>query len=174
MAALSSNWISQYISKKRLFIYTLVFTAITNGLIFFASPNDTALIFVLGSLSEFGAGIMPVLFFAMLGDAADYSEYKSGRRATGLFYSAGTLSLKFGSGFAGAIIGFVLSGYGYNPDVPSSIADAVPGIRLLMSWIPVVFAAAAIVFMFFYPLSRKKMDEIDETLIQRRGQEAQS
>ena len=44
----------------------------------------------------------------MLGDAADYSEFKNGRRATGLIYSAGSFATKFGGGIAGAIIGLVL------------------------------------------------------------------
>ena len=78
----------------------------------------------------------PTLFFAMLGDAADYSEFKNGRRATGLVYSAGSFSTKFGGGIAGAIIGFVLAAFHYNGQDEVAIKGAVPGIIMLMSWIP--------------------------------------
>ena len=45
--------------------------------------------------------MFPTLFFVMLGDAADYSEFRNGRRATGLIYSAGSFATKFGGGIAG-------------------------------------------------------------------------
>src|SRR5690625_6530530 len=69
--------------------------------------------FVFGTLTEFSTGPMVTLFFAMLADTADYSEWKTNRRATGLFYSAGTVAMKFGSGVGGALTGFLLAAFGY-------------------------------------------------------------
>ena len=111
---------------------------------------------------------MPVLFFAMLGDSADYSEWKHNRRATGLFYSAGTFAMKFGGGVAGAIIGFVLSSYHYNGMDNNSVHVAVPGIKLLMSWIPGIFAAFGALVLSVYPLTRKKMDQVEADLVSRK------
>src|SRR5690606_36674712 len=104
--------------------------------------------------------IMPVPFFAMLGDAADYSEWKNGRRATALVFSAGTFAMKFGGGVAGAIIGFVLAAYGYDGMDSSTIPAAAPGIKLLMSWIPTIFIFGGALIMLAYPLTKEKMAEI--------------
>ena len=104
----------------------------------------------------------------MLGDAADYSEFKNGRRATGLVYSAGSFATKFGGGIAGAIIGLVLGAFHYNGQDSSSISGAIPGIIMLMSWIPAIITVVAAALMFAYPLNQKKLDEITAELKERR------
>jgi GPH family glycoside/pentoside/hexuronide:cation symporter len=157
--------------KRNLFISALIFSGIVNALLVFCSPSNITGIFTIGIISEFGAAIFPTLFFAMLGDAADYSEYKNGRRATGLVYSAGSFATKFGGGIAGAIIGFVLAAFHYNGMNEVSIQGAVPGIIMLMSWIPNIIAIIAAGVMFFYPLNQKKMDNINEELNNRRLKE---
>jgi glycoside/pentoside/hexuronide:cation symporter, GPH family len=169
IAAFVTTPLANFFGKKGLFIYAIIFSAVMNGMIYFFGQSQIPVIFVLGILSEFGAGIFPVLFFAMLGDSADYSEWKHNRRATGLFYSAGTFAMKFGGGVAGAIIGFVLAGYHYNGMDASSIPGAIPGIKLLMSWIPGIFAILGIVSLMFYPLTKQKMDQIEGELKTRRA-----
>ena len=165
ISALSTNTFINYISKKNLFIAIMAFSALTNALLMFAGPEDYVMIFILGTLSEFGAGIMPVLFFAMLADCADYSEWKHGRRATGLIFSAGTFAFKFGGGIAGAIIGWVLASYNYNGLDETTIEGAIPGIKLLMSWLPAsILVIAGITALFAYPLTDKRVASIIKEL----------
>jgi GPH family glycoside/pentoside/hexuronide:cation symporter len=168
IAALSTLPFVKIIGKKNLFVVVIVFSALANSLIIFAKPGDHTLIFILGMLSEFAAGIMPVLFFAMLGDCADYSEWKHGRRATGLIFSAGTFAFKFGGGIAGAIIGYVLGAYGYNGADETTIAGAVPAIKMLMSWIPAVILIFGVLALIVYPLSPAKLKMISAELIKKR------
>jgi GPH family glycoside/pentoside/hexuronide:cation symporter len=157
--------------KRNLFIGALIFSGVVNALLALCGPADTIGIFSIGIVSEFGAAVFPTLFFAMLGDAADYSEFKNGRRATGLIYSAGSFATKFGGGIAGAIIGWVLAVYGYNGQNEVSIQGAVPGIIMLMSWIPTVVALITTGVMALYPLTQKKMDLITIELCNRRAKE---
>jgi GPH family glycoside/pentoside/hexuronide:cation symporter len=138
--AMATGYLGKLWGKRKLFIYAFVFSGAVNSLFIFCGTTDTLAIFTIGIVSEFGASIFPTLFFAMLGDAADYSEFKNGRRATGLVYSAGSFSTKFGGGVAGAIIGLVLAAYHYNGMDSAAIQGAVPGIKMLMSWIPTVIA----------------------------------
>ena len=164
IAALITTPLANRLGKKNLFIYVMLFSGITNALLFLAGPTDISFIFILGTLSEFGAGIMPVLFFSMLGDASDYSELKNGRRATGLVFSAGTFAMKFGGGVAGGIIGFVLAAYGYDGMDEQTVAGAVEGIKMLMSWIPALFTLPVVLILFWYPLSKIKLTEMAEKL----------
>lgn len=169
IAALVTTPLANYFGKKNLFIYVMLFSGVTNALLYVASPEDFTLIFVLGTLSEFGAGIMPVLFFSMLGDSADHSELKNGRRATGLVFSAGTFAMKFGGGVAGGIIGFVLSAFGYDGLNDASIPAAMPGIKMLMSWIPALFTIPVVIFLLWYPLSSVKLEHMAKALNQLRN-----
>jgi len=166
--AMATAKLSLRFGKKNLFIGALLFSGGVNALLYFCSPTDIAAIFGIGIVSEFAAAIFPTLFFVMLGDAADYSEYVNGRRATGLIYSAGSFSTKFGGGVAGAIIGAILAYYGYKGGDSIAIQGAREGIVMLMSWIPAVVAVITAGFMLFYPLDQKKMDEITTELAARR------
>ena len=170
--ALITAPLSKRFGKKMLFIYALIFSAAVNAMLWFCGTDDIAGIFSLGILSEFGAAIFPTLFFVMLGDVADYSEWKHGRRATGLIYSAGSFATKFGGGLAGAIIGFVLASYNYDGSNALAIQEAIPGIKMLMSWVPSMVAVLGAVIMIFYPLSNMKMEEITATLAKKRQMES--
>ncbi len=169
--AMATAYLGRWLGKRKLFIYALIFSAAVNALFVFCGPGDVYAIFTIGIISEFAAAIFPTLFFAMLGDAADYSEFKNGRRATGLVYSAGSFSTKFGGGVAGAIIGFVLAAFNYSGQSAAAIEGAIPGIIMLMSWIPSLIAIVAAVLMVIYPLDQNKLDEITIELNNRRIQE---
>jgi len=163
VAPLGRRW-----GKKRLFIIALIFSALVNCFFIFCGPNDLLPIFVIGTVSEFAAAMFPTLLFVMLGDAADYSEWTHGRRATGLIYSAGSLATKFGGGIAGAIIGFVLSSYHYDGQDAAAAEGAATGIIMLMSWVPALIALVAAGVMSFYPLNKQKMDLITQDLTAKR------
>lgn len=169
--AMITSPLGKKFGKRNLFIYALIFSGAVNATLVFCSPGNIIPIFTIGIISEFGAAIFPTLFFAMLGDAADYSEFKNGRRATGLVYSAGSFATKFGGGIAGAIIGLVLSSYHYNGQDEVSIQGAIPGIVMLMSWIPTIITLIAAGIMTLYPLNQKKMNEITIELNNRRSKE---
>lgn len=164
VAPLGRKW-----GKKKLFIYALIFSALVNCLFVFCGPQDVTAIFTIGVISEFASAMFPTLLFVMLGDAADFSEWKNGRRATGLIYSAGSLATKFGGGVAAAIIGFVLSSYHYNGQDPVAIEGAIPAMIMLMSWIPSIIAFTAAAFMTLYPLSKEQMDVITKDLNDKRA-----
>jgi GPH family glycoside/pentoside/hexuronide:cation symporter len=166
--AMATARLSHRFGKKNLFIGALLFSGAVNALIYFCNPYNITAIFTIGIVSEFAAAIFPTLFFVMLGDAAAYSEYVNGRRATGLVYSAGSFATKFGGGLAGVIIGTLLSYFGYNGNDPASIQASIPGIVMLMSWVPAVIAVITACCMSLYPLNQKRMDEITTELTTRR------
>jgi GPH family glycoside/pentoside/hexuronide:cation symporter len=157
--------------KVKLFIFSIVFSAVTAGAMYWLEANQVGSIFFLGILSEFGAGLMPVLFFAMLGDAADYSEYKNGRRATGLIFSAGTFAMKFGGGVAGFITLMILNYFNYDGEAVVKTPEMLEGIKLNMSIVPAAFVLIGVVALWFYPLTSNKMKTIEAALNERRETE---
>ncbi|ANQ49663.1 MFS transporter [Flammeovirga sp. MY04] len=169
VGAMMTSFLSDRFGKKKLFIAALILSGIVNALIYFCTKTDVIGIFILGIISELAAAIFPTLFFTMLGDAADYSEYKNGRRATGLVYSAGSFATKFGGGIAASIIGIVLGMYHYDGQNQVAIEEAVPGIIMLMSWVPAVIALIAALLMVYYPLNDQKLREITLELQEKRN-----
>ena len=169
LGALSTGYLSSKLGKRKLFIVSLILSGLLTACFYWVPKGNIQAIFILGCSAEFFAAIMPTLFFTMLGDSADYSEWKNGRRATGLIYSAGTFVQKTGGGFAGALVLVVLASYGYDGMDKATIEASLPGMQLLMSWIPAAFAFAGAALMLLYPLTNKDNQQIGEDLTQRRA-----
>jgi len=169
LGALCTGYLSKKLGKRKLFIISLILSGLLTAGFYWVPKSNIQAIFILGCSAEFFAAMMPTLFFTMLGDSADYSEWKNGRRATGLIYSAGTFVQKTGGGFAGALVLVVLASYGYDGMDKATIEASLPGMQLLMSWIPAAFAFVGAGLMFFYPLTSRHNQQISNELIQRRA-----
>lgn len=63
----------------------------------------------------------------------------------------------------------MLAGYGYDGMDKATIEASLPGMQLLMSWIPAAFAFVGAGLMVFYPLTSKHNQQISNELIQRRA-----
>jgi GPH family glycoside/pentoside/hexuronide:cation symporter len=57
-----------------------------------------------------------------------------------------------------------LAWFGFNPDAATQTPEAINGVRLLISWIPSIIAIISVVFLFFYPLTTKRMNQIVKEL----------
>lgn len=114
-------------------------------------------------------GPVSVLQWAIYTDTADYSEWKTGRRATALIMAASLFVLKLGVAFGGAALGWILSGYGYVTNAELD-AVAIRGICLSMSVYAAIPAVIAGGLMLFYPLGHKNLLVIEADLAGRRKQ----
>jgi GPH family glycoside/pentoside/hexuronide:cation symporter len=98
------------------------------------------------------------LIWAMYGDVSDYSELKTGRRATGLIFSSSSMSQKLGWTIGGAISGWILAAFGFIANEVQS-EESVLGIRLMISIFAAIGALVSITIMYFYPLTESFMKE---------------
>ena len=105
----------------------------------------------------------------MYADCADYSELKTGNRATGLIFSSSSMSQKFGWAIGSALTGWLLAYFGFRANEAQS-AEAIHGIKLFLSWLPAVGTVLSVVFISLYPLSEKRMKKITRELAQKRKQ----
>jgi len=169
IGAIMTKWFSRAFGKSRSYYGFLAIAAISTALFYFLGPKDVILMFVLQFFTAFAMGPVSVIQWAMYADAADYSEWKRGRRATALVMSASLFALKLGVAFGGTILAWVLATYNYQPNQPQT-AEALKGIRLVMSVYPAIFAIMGVVVMLFYPLTNKRMVEIEAELTERRKQ----
>ena len=104
----------------------------------------------------------PVLW-AMFADSADYSEWRTGRRATGLVFSAAGMSNKLGWAIGGPVAVWLLASFGYQAGVAQT-PQALHGILLLFSIIPAAGFLLTGVAMLFYPLNESRMKTLQSEL----------
>ena len=108
-----------------------------------------------------GLGIAPtaVASYAMLGDVADYGEWKTGIRSDGLIFSAGTFGEK--SWFRVRRIIDWYCNVNWRVCCWSCCSNTRYdfAIKALFAYIPILLGVISIVLMFFYDLD-KKLPEI--------------
>jgi GPH family glycoside/pentoside/hexuronide:cation symporter len=166
-----ASFFAKRVGKKQAFLILFVTASISTAAFFFLRPQDVILMFVLQILGSFTGGPLSPLIWAMYADAADYSEWKTGRRATGLVFSASTMSQKFGWAIGTFVAGMLLSAFGFQANVVQNI-DVQNGLKALMSIIPAAAGVLAIVLILFYRLDEKLMSQIESELTQRRSNES--
>jgi Na+/melibiose symporter-like transporter len=103
----------------------------------------------------------------MFADVADYSEWKTGRRTTGVIYATILFGLKTGLSLGGAMAGWLLSGYGYRPNSIQT-PEALRGIRMTISVYPAIFFVIVIACLIGYRISKKLNLQIQDELAERR------
>jgi Na+/melibiose symporter-like transporter len=111
------------------------------------------------------------LVWAMFADVVDYSEWITGRRATGLVFAAIVFGLKAGLSLGGAIAGWLLSAFGYQPNVQQT-DHALWGIRLIVSVIPASLFLVCLICVVCYKITKKMNLQIQDELAERRKQYA--
>ncbi len=117
------------IGKRPLFILSMALTgALQSGC---ALPPATATVPSSSRKCSASSATAPPArcIWAMMGDVADYGEWKTGRRATGTVTAAVVFALWVGLAIGGAIAGWLFSFYGYVSNAVQT-ARALEGIRL--------------------------------------------
>jgi sugar (glycoside-pentoside-hexuronide) transporter len=156
------------VGKRELFIASMILTSIFSTLLLVLSPAATALIIGTEVLRQFSFGLSGPILWAMMGDVADYGEWKTGRRASGTVTAAVVFALWAGLALGGAFAGWLLSGYGVVSGAEVQTAHARSGILLTASAYAGIAFLAAAACLFFYPLSRELTRSIANDLTERR------
>jgi GPH family glycoside/pentoside/hexuronide:cation symporter len=132
-------------------------------------PVEIKLMFLLNVLISLALGPKSPIAWSMYADAADFNEWKTGRRATAMTFSAATFSQKLGGALGSAGILWVLASMGYAANQIQEGAS-LNGIVWLQTVVPAFFAFVAIFALKFYDLSGDKLEQIQKDLSERNAQ----
>ena len=163
-----STAVSIRVGKRQLFIASMLLSGIFNMALFVIPPSSTVLIIVTEVLRQFAYGLSGPIIWAMMGDVADYGEWKTGRRASGTVTSAVVFALWAGLALGGAIAGWLFAFYGFVSEAQVQSAHAQAGILLTASIYAGLAFFAVAACLFFYPISREKSQQIANELTERR------
>lgn len=160
--------LSDKIGKSRTFLFAMLMASALSVCFFWLGRDTVVLIFVLQFFISIFAGIIFPLLWSMYADTADYSEWRTGRRATGLIFSSSSMSQKFGWTLGGSLAAWLLAIYGFEAGQVQS-ATSLTGIKMMLSIFPAIGALLSAVFMIFYKLSDSFMIKISNELQEKRN-----
>ena len=167
VGVMGSKALSMRFGKRNLFIGGLVLTLVFTAAFVVLPRTALTLITATEMARQFAYGFTIPLLWAMMADVADYSEWKNRRRATAVVFSAIVFGLKAGLGVGGAIGAYVLSAYGYVPNVAQT-ERALQGIRLSASLFPAIGFGLCVLCLYFYRIDRRLEVQISDDLEERR------
>jgi len=159
--------VARRLGKKTAFRACAATAAVFFGLIYLVPPHHPSLVHAVNMLGVFTAFMMSPLLWSMLGDVADFAEWRSGRRCTGLVFSATSFAMKFGLGLGGVLAGWLLTRFGYVAGAAQSVT-AVRGIALMLTLIPAAGYLVLALYMGLYPLDERACASIQAALAARR------
>ena len=149
-----SKPLAKRFGNKNVFIGSSLISGIFFMLIYLPGIHDITTIYVFNIIAKMAYAPAVPLLWTMIADSADYGEWTTGRRATGLYFSAAVFAQKAGWGIGAAIAGWILTISQFVPNVTQN-DTAITGIKLLVSVIPGVLYMSCVLFMIFYKIDSK-------------------
>jgi glycoside/pentoside/hexuronide:cation symporter, GPH family len=154
-----SKPLAKRFGNKNVFIGSSLISGLFFMLIYLPGVTDITTIYVFNIIAKMAYAPAVPLLWTMIADSADYGEWKSGRRSTGLYFSAAVFAQKAGWGIGAAIAGWILSISNFMPNVTQT-ETAITGIKLLVSVIPGILYMSCAIFMLFYKIDKKTTDQM--------------
>jgi sugar (glycoside-pentoside-hexuronide) transporter len=172
--ALSKNLADKY-GKRNVFGASLFISTLFIISFYFFPSDAVGVIFGAQILHMFFYGISTPILWTMIADVADFSEWKTNRRATAIIFSAMMVGLKGGLSIGSALVAWILGLYGYitKEAAVAGVAtvqpeSAIQGTRLLVSIYPAIPFLIGVGLLFFYEINKKMELQIETELKERR------
>jgi GPH family glycoside/pentoside/hexuronide:cation symporter len=167
-------WFAKKVGRKRALVILMVVSLFSTGIFYFFKPNNLMLIFSFQAIGSLAGGPISALLWVLYADTADYSEWKTGRRATGLVFSASIMSNKIGWTVGTLIAGLILAATGFAPNIAQNM-EVRNGLKAMMSVIPLGAGVMTLaILMLFYKLDEPLMEKVKAELDERRKAEEAS
>ena len=164
--------IAKRIGKTEVSLFSSLFAAAVNVILFFIRPENVWVYAGMQLLSWIGLGMFSMVTWALITDVIDYSEIKNGKREDGTVYALYSFARKLGQAASAGLTGFLLEIIGYST---AAKADAAvqKGIFDISVLVPALgFLLLALILWFWYPLHKKQVDANVEALKQKhRGEQ---
>ena len=165
-----SKPLAKRFGNKNVFIGSSLISGVFFMLIYLPGVTDITTIYVFNIIAKMAYAPAVPLLWTMIADSADYGEWTTGRRATGLYFSAAVFAQKAGWGIGAAIAGWILTISQFVPNVTQN-DSAITGIKLLVSVIPGILYMSCALFMIFYKIDSKTTDLMKKELDAKRALE---
>lgn len=158
--------LSQRFDKRHLMITLTSLNALSMAAFFFIPPEHYWLMVIVNCIGNLINGPTPALVWSMYADCADYGEWKTGRRTTGLVFSTVLFAQKMGLAVGAGLAGIILGVFGFVANEAQG-EEALFGIRFMFSVIPAVLGILGALAIYFYKIDKQKLEQIETDLAER-------
>lgn len=151
--------INKWLGKRKLLNAALLLNIIGLLAILIVPPSNVFLVLFFRVIAAVGSVTAGGYMWALIPETIEYGEYKTGKRLSGLIYAIIGFFFKFGMALGGIVPGLILEKFGYAAGQVQS-PEALTGILLTTTVVPVIFLIVAMIDINFYNLSDEKYAKV--------------
>jgi glycoside/pentoside/hexuronide:cation symporter, GPH family len=165
---LLSPSLARKFGKKAVAVTGFALSAVTAFAYYGLSPTNTAGMLALTIISAVVYAPTIPLIWAIFADVADYSEWQTGRRFTGMVFASIGFSLKSGLALGSASFLWIMAGgFDYDTSAPAT-ANAIAGYRACSSLVVGALFVVCTALLVTYKLGKQLTAQVSSDLAQRR------
>lgn len=170
MATITGITVKKF-GKRESAAAATVFTGVVFLILGFMNVKNAWLFVVLAAVGFLGVSYFNLIIWANIIDVIDDVEVRTGKREDGTVYAVYSFARKVGQALAGGLGGYALGLIGYVSTAKTQSAEVLSGLYKLATVVPgILFLCVALMLIFVYPLSKKKVEANVEYLrIKREG-----
>jgi len=156
--------------KRRTLMGSIILAGIAYGMSwFYITPSLPWLHLVERALAAPALASAFVFTYAMTADICDVDELESGKRREGAFGAIYSLLMKLSASIAVSLSALVVKWVAFDTTTALQSADTILKMRIFFAFGPLVLLAIALVLTFKFPITRKKMEEVQALLAERKS-----
>lgn len=172
----------KHFSLKQIYIGSAFFGALVTAALWFIGYSNVYVLLVFLVLYGLPLGIFNVITYALVADAVDYNEYKTGKRTEGVCFAAQTLISKANAGISTFAVSVMLKLIDFKSPIETVVDGVVQttyfydqgaavnsGLFAMLTILPCAGFLLAAVPMFFNSYTGAKKAEIQKELAERRA-----
>lgn len=159
--------LSKKMGKKNAFMLSQFISIIGYVMLWFLFVPGKPYLFLFAlPFFSFGIGSLFTLMMSMTADVIDLDELRTGKRREGIFGAIYWWMVKFGFGIAGGLTGVIFSIIGFESGAATQTEEALLGLRLFFSGLPILGTLFAMYIMSSYDLTEERANEVSLALHQ--------
>jgi GPH family glycoside/pentoside/hexuronide:cation symporter len=147
-------WVAQLTSKRQAWLIANVVSAAGYLVFWLSSSQDPLVNAGLLALIACGNAAYLTLVWAMLPDTVEYTQWKTGVRHDAKVFGVASFSKQLALGTNGFLLGWLLEGVGYQEKAPVQTAEAIEGLKSIMTFVPLAGLALSAWIIWGYRLDR--------------------
>lgn len=157
--------LAQLLDKKKVLLIGLLTAAAANLLnLILVNPDYPYLQLISAAMLGFGLNCCWLLNGAFIADVCDADELAFGYRREGMFSAVFGFVVKLAFTVIGVVLGVLLKKAGYIAGAETMTPETITRLRYILVFFPMSCLTLAAVIFKFYPLTRKRVQEIQEKI----------
>jgi GPH family glycoside/pentoside/hexuronide:cation symporter len=160
-------WVAQRTSKRQAWLYANCVSVLAYLAFFLNDSRDPLVNAALLAGLACGNAAYLTLVWAMLPDTVEYTQWKTGERHDAKVFGVASFSKQLALGVNGWLLGTLLAAVGYVEKAKVQPPEAIEGLKLIMTFVPVTGLLLSAIIVWGYRLDQAEHARISREMAER-------